>query len=873
MKETYQKTIEEIYSEYQTSKEGLSDKEAERRLGLFGKNVLIQKNKKSKWKIFLSQFKNIMVILLLLVGVMSLVYAIFTSGDFLEPIVILGTSLINCLMGYFQESKAEDALEKLKNYSSAKAKVKRGGDITEIDAKDLVRGDYIILEAGDKIPADARIVESYFAKCDESILTGESMSVDKTEETITKKALIAERTDMVYSGTILVAGKIEAVVTDTGMNTELGKIASTLDSKEEPITPLQVKVNKISTFISCVAAILVAFVLCYGLIMDYTLLNVVMLCISMIVASVPECLPIAITATLSIGVSQMAKKKSIVRNLAAIETLGATEVICTDKTGTLTTNQMEILKVYTNGNLIPLEDIKNYQTFINIMLCCNNSTKDDDGKYRGDAVEVALNQYLEKQKIDVETLQKKKKRVLELPFDSKRKMMSTIYEENNGKVIYTKGSLESLLPRCKSVLIDGKIKPLTTEIKAEYEEMETQLSQDALKVLAFATKEITHDRKEEEEYFKEESDLILVGLTGFKDPARKDVKAAIQECKEAHIRPIMITGDNLETALSIGKEVGICSSDDEGVNASELTHLSKDDWIEYVNKYSVFARVSPEAKVQIVTALQRMGKVVAMTGDGVNDAPAMKLANVGVGMGKSGTDVTKNVADIILLDDSYSTITTAVSEGRRIYDNVIINVLYNLSSNFTEIVIILFGMFMGSNIISALHVLYIDLVADTIPSIALAFEKSSKNNMKRKPNGINRPIFTQFFTAFLVTSVILEAGISLLVYFLFKSQGTELAQTLALLSIVINEFVFAYNCRSLKETIFERGIFSNKHLNLGIFVLLVVQTIVFFTPIGKLFGLVIVKVWQVALVIGINILAFLVLEGLKPILVRLFKDS
>ena len=873
MKETYQKTIEEIYSEYQTSKEGLSDKEAERRLSLFGKNVLIQKNKKSKWKIFLSQFKNIMVILLLLVGVMSLVYAIFTSGDFLEPIVILGTSLINCLMGYFQESKAEDALEKLKNYSSAKAKVKRGGDITEIDAKDLVRGDYIILEAGDKIPADARIVESYFAKCDESILTGESMSVDKTEETITKKALIAERTDMVYSGTILVAGKIEAIVTDTGMNTELGKIASTLDSKEEPITPLQVKVNKISTFISCVAAILVAFVLCYGLIMDYTLLNVVMLCISMIVASVPECLPIAITATLSIGVSQMAKKKSIVRNLAAIETLGATEVICTDKTGTLTTNQMEILKVYTNGNLIPLEDIKNYQTFINIMLCCNNSTKDDDGKYRGDAVEVALNQYLEKQKIDVETLQKKKKRVLELPFDSKRKMMSTIYEENNGKVIYTKGSLESLLPRCKSVLIDGKIKPLTAEIKAEYEEMETQLSQDALKVLAFATKEITHDRKEEAEYFKEESDLILVGLTGFKDPARKDVKAAIQECKEAHIRPIMITGDNLETALSIGKEVGICSSDDEGVNASELTHLTKDDWIEYVNKYSVFARVSPEAKVQIVTALQRMGKVVAMTGDGVNDAPAMKLANVGVGMGKSGTDVTKNVADIILLDDSYSTITTAVSEGRRIYDNVIINVLYNLSSNFTEIVIILFGMFMGSNIISALHVLYIDLVADTIPSIALAFEKSSKNNMKRKPNGINRPIFTQFFTAFLVTSVILEAGISLLVYFLFKSQGTELAQTLALLSIVINEFVFAYNCRSLKETIFERGIFSNKHLNLGIFVLLVVQTIVFFTPIGKLFGLVIVKVWQVALVIGINILAFLVLEGLKPILVRLFKDS
>ena len=872
MKEAYQKSIEEIYEEYHTSREGISKEEATRRSNLFGKNVLIQKNKKSKWQIFLSQFKNIMVILLLLVGVMSLVYAIFTSGDFLEPIVILGTSLINCLMGYFQESKAEDALEKLKNYSSARAKVKRDGNITDIDAKDLVRGDYIILEAGDKIPADARIVESYFGKCDESILTGESMSVDKTEQKIDKNSLIAERTNMVYSGTILVAGKIEAIVTETGMNTELGKIASTLDSKEEPITPLQVKVNKISTFISCVAALLVAFVLCYGLIMDYTLLNVVMLCISMIVASVPECLPIAITATLSIGVSQMAKKKSIVRNLAAIETLGATEVICTDKTGTLTTNQMEILKVFVNGELISLEKIKDYPTLMNIMMYCNNSTKDEHGKYRGDAVEVALNQYLEKNKIEVEKNQKINKRILELPFDSKRKMMSTIYEKNGKKVIYTKGSLESILSRCKFVLLDGKIEPLTRKIQDQYKEIETKLSQDALKVLAFATKEISNEIKQEEDYFKEESNLVLVGLTGFKDPARKDVKAAIQECKEAHIRPIMITGDNLETALSIGKEVGICQSDEEGINANELTELSKDDWIEYVNKYSVFARVSPDAKVQIVTALQRLGKVVAMTGDGVNDAPAMKLANVGVGMGKSGTDVTKNVADIILLDDSYSTITTAVSEGRRIYDNVIINVLYNLSSNFTEIAIILFGMFMGSNIITALHVLYIDLVADTIPSIALAFEKASKNNMKRKPNGIKRPIFTPFFTSFLVTSVILETGISLLIYFLFLSQGIEIAQTLALLSIVINEFVFAYNCRSLKEMIFERGIFSNKHLNLGIFILLIVQALVFFTPVGKLFGLVIVKIWQVALVLGVNILSFLVLELLKPLLVRFFKD-
>ena len=872
MKEVYQKTIEEIYKEYKTSKEGLSDKEADRRLKLFGQNILIEKNRKSNWEIFISQFKNIMIILLLVVGVMSLVYAIFTSGDFLEPIVILGTSLINCLMGYLQESKAENALEKLKNYSSDKAKVKRDNTITEIDSKDIVRGDYLILEAGDKIPADARIVESYFAKCDESILTGESMSVDKTEDTVRSKVLIAERNNMVYSGTILVAGKIEAIVTETGMNTELGKIAATIDSKEEPITPLQVKVNKISTFISGVAAILVAFVLCYGLIMDYTLLNVIMLCISMIVASVPECLPIAITATLSIGVSQMAKEKSIVRNLAAIETLGATEVICTDKTGTLTTNKMEIIKVYTNGKIINLKDIKEYKTLIDIMACCNNSNKDENGKYHGDSVEVALNQYLENQKINVEKLLKTKHRILELPFDSKRKMMSTIYQDGD-KIIYTKGSLESILPKCKFVLVDGNIKLITREIKKQYEEMEHNLSYEALKVLGFAFKIINKEIKNEEDYFKEESDLVLVGLTGFKDPARKDVKAAIEHCKEAHIRPIMITGDNLETALSIGKEVGICKNDEDGINASELVDLSKEDWVEYVSKYSVFARVSPEAKVQIVTALQKLGKVVAMTGDGVNDAPAMKLANVGVGMGKSGTDVTKNVADIILLDDSYSTITTAVSEGRRIYDNVIINVLYNLSSNFTEIAIILIGMFMGSNIISAIHVLYIDLVADTLPSICLAFEKSSKNNMKRKPNGINKPIFTPFFAAFLISSVILEAGISLFVYFLFAKEGLEIAQTLALFSIVINEFVFAYNCRSLKEMIFERGIFSNKHLNIGILALFIVQIIVFFTPVGKLFGLVIINLSQALFVLGINILSFIILELCKPIIVRLFKDN
>ena len=377
MNDAYLKTKEEVLKEYKTSMDGLSNSEAKKRQNLIGKNILIEKNKKSKLSIFLKQFKNVMIILLLVVGLMSLFYAIFTNGDFLEPIVILGTTLVNCIMGYFQESKAEDAIEKLKNYSSEYTTVKRDGKLEKINSEDLVEGDYIILEAGDKVPADARIIESHFAKCDEAILTGESLNVEKIDEVLKGDLIIAERKNMVYSGTVVTAGKIEAIVVDIGMDTELGKIAASIDTSVEPITPLQVKIKKISSFISGIAAFLVAFVMCYGIIMDYSLLNVFMLSISMIVASVPECLPIAITATLSIGVSEMAKKKSIVRNLAAIETLGATEVICTDKTGTLTTNKMEVIKIYTDNNIINLRDIKNNPELIDIMALCNNAAFDN----------------------------------------------------------------------------------------------------------------------------------------------------------------------------------------------------------------------------------------------------------------------------------------------------------------------------------------------------------------------------------------------------------------------------------------------------------------------------------------------------------------
>ena len=866
MEKAYQKTNEELLKELETSMKGLTEQEAKARRHKFGLNTLVDKNKRTKLEIFLSQFKNMMIILLLIVGFLSLIYSLVTEEDFLEPLVILGTTLVNCIMGYLQEDKAEDATNKLKKYSANYITVKRGGKTKEINAKYLVPGDYIILEAGDKIPADARIIKNYFGKTDESILTGESQNVDKIDEVIEKDAILAETYNMLYSGTVLTSGKVEAIVTDTGMNTELGHIAASLDSKEEPATPLQTKVAKVTKFITGVAFFLVIFVLVYGYFNDYTILSLIMLCISMIVASVPESLTIAITATLSIGVSQMAKKKSIVKNLAAIETLGATEVICTDKTGTLTENKMQLMKIVVGANEEPLESLKDNQILINIMDNANAATLNEDNKYSGDAMDVAIKNYLQENKIK----STKAKKIIELPFDSDRKMMSTVYEENGKTYLYIKGSLESLAKRSKKIEKNGKTVEITTRDINSLKREEKMMSEESLKVLAFAYKEIKKTITKEEDYFKEEKDLTLVGIAGFKDPIRENIKESIKRCQEAGIRVVMLTGDNLETAMAIAKEAGICKSEKECVNASTLTAV---DIKENINKYNVYARVSPDTKLQIVKAFQKKRKVVAMTGDGVNDAPAIKLANVGVGMGKSGTDVTKDVSDIILLNDSFETITTAVSEGRRIYNNVISNILYNLSSNFTEILIIIFGMFTGNTIISAIHVLYIDLVADTVPSIALAYEGSSKNIMKEKPNGLNKRIFTNFFMAFLILSVILETLLSLFVFYHFLPLGHEIASTLALLSVVLNEFIFAYNCRSLKEQIHKRGLFSNKPLNIGILVLILVQVAVFFTPLGKIFGLTTITISQFIYVFVVNIISLIIIELLKPYLVKKFRDE
>ena len=868
--------MKDVLKSVKTSENGLSKKEAKKRLEQNGENVIQGKKRRSKLQILLAQFKNFMVILLLVVGILSLFYAMFETHDYLDSIVILGTTLINVFMGYLQEDKAEDAVEKLKQYNITKVSVLRDGVMEEVPSTQLVVGDIITLEAGDSIPADARIIESYFAKADESILTGESNSVSKNEEVLNKAVSLHERSNMVYAGTNLVSGKVVAVVVATSMQTEIGRIAKAINTSEEPTTSLQVKVKKVSTFITMVAILLVIFVLVFSIIKDYDMLTIVMLCISMIVASVPECLPIAITSTLMIGVKAMAKKKTVVRNMAAIETLGATEIICTDKTGTLTLNQMEVVSCYFNLEDTNFDDFApTKDSVVSLILAlCNTSTKNKKGEYVGDAVDVALLNFLESKKVSSNAVKKQYKKVVEIPFDSDRKMMSFVYQKNDKKSIFTKGSTESVLKNCSYVLKNGKVKKLTKADKTMILDVEESFSRAALKVIALAYKEDVPTYSEEEKYKSEEKGLTFVGLVEMKDPARSDVKNAILKCKSAHIRPIMITGDSLDTAIAIALEVGIIEPGEEGILGSELSKMTPRELKKCVNRYNVFARVSPDHKYMLVDALQRQGKVVAMTGDGVNDAPALQMANVGIGMGASGTDVTKSVSDILLLDDSFSTIVTAVSEGRRIYDNVIANVLYNLSSNFTEIVLIILGMFLNNQIILALHVLYIDLVADTLPSICLAFESASKKNMKKNPNGLDKPIFTPYFLAFLILSVIVEAGVSLLVYFVsIEPLGVSMAQTLALLSVVLNEFVFAYNCRSLREGIFDKGLFSNKQLNLGILILIGVQLLVFLTPIGSIFSLEVVNIGVFILVFAVNLISLLIIEAFKPILNRIFPEE
>jgi len=848
----YSKNEEEIFKSLNSNINGLDSKEAKKRLSNYGQNIILSKKKKPWILRFLKQFNDTMIIILLVVALLLYFYGYFYSHEYTDTIVILFVVFINAIVGFIQEEKATLILRDLKKYETSTCKVKRNDKIIVINTKELVPGDIIYLESGETVPADIRILSCENLKVDESALTGESVPVQKSSDVLKENLIIQEQKNMLFLGTNITNGKCTGIVVSTGKNSELGKIALSLNEIDRIETPLQLKIKELSKKITLIVFIILIFIFILALINKYTILEIIMLCSSLAVAAIPEGLPTVITITLSVGISNLAKKKTVVKQMQAVETLGAIDIICSDKTGTITQNKMSV-----NEEYILDENMLNY-----ICALCNDGLIYKD-KYVGDPTETCLYDYLYNKKLDPLKIRKKCKRILDIPFDSERKMFTTLNKIDNDIYILCKGSMDSLIE---------KVNLTKSEKKNVLDKVKT-LSKDALRTLGFAYKKINYIPKDIKELEKEENNLSFAGILGMIDPPRESVKKSVELCKNAGIRPIMITGDSIDTATAIAKNVGIIDNDSEAMLGSELDKYNDKELKDIVKKYSVFARVNPSHKERIVFALQNSGKIVAMTGDGVNDAPAIKDAHVGVGMGITGTDVTKSASDIVLMDDSFSTIVVAVEEGRRIYNNIRNNIVFSLSSNFAEIFTIVIGLLTKTTILLPIYILFIDLVTDSIPSICLSFEKSEDGIMNKKPRGINKPLFTSFIKSCIVSSAIIETIFVVITYFIsLKIYGQETAMSLALLSMVVQEIVYSVSCRNLKQSVIKQGLFSNKTMNYGLLLILLIEFIVFVTPLGKLISITSIDFALILVVFLINLMSIFIYELIKPLLVRYFKD-
>ena len=848
----YSKNEEEIFKTLNSNIDGLDSKETEKRLNDYGQNIILNK-KKTPWILrFLKQFNDTMIIILLVVALLLYFYGYFYSHEYTDTIVILFVVFINAIVGFIQEEKAALILRDLKKYETSTCKVKRNDKIIVINTKELVPGDIIYLEFGETVPADIRILSCESLKVDESALTGESVPVQKSANVLKENLILQEQKNMLFLGTSITNGKCTGIVISTGKNTEIGKIALSLNEIDRIETPLQLKIKELSKKITFIVFIILIFIFILALINKYTILEIIMLCSSLAVAAIPEGLPTVITITLSVGISNLAKKKTVVKQMQAVETLGAIDIICSDKTGTITQNKMTVKEEYVID-----ENMLNY-----ICALCNDGLIYED-KYVGDPTETCLYDYLYNKKIDSLKLRKKCERILDIPFDSDRKMFTTLNKIDNDVYILCKGSMDSLIEKVN----------LSKTEKQEVLDKVKSFSKNALRTLGFAYKKLDYIPKDIKELEKGESNLSFAGILGMIDPPRESVKKSVILCKNAGIRPIMITGDSIDTATAIAKDVGIISNDDEAILGSELDKYNDKELKNIVKQYSVYARVNPYHKERIVFALQNSGKIVAMTGDGVNDAPAIKDAHVGVGMGITGTDVTKSASDIVLMDDSFSTIVVAVEEGRRIYNNIRNNIVFSLSSNFAEIFTIIIGLFSKTTILLPIYILFIDLVTDSIPSICLSFEKSENGIMDKKPRGINKPLFTPFIKSCIASSAIIETIFVVLTYFIsLKVYGQETAMSLALLSMVVQEIVYSISCRNLKQSVVKQGLFSNKAMNYGLLLILLIELIVFVTPVRKLISITSIDISLILVVFLINFMAIFIYELIKPLLVKWFKD-
>ena len=852
---------EEVFKKLKTSqKSGITKEEVQSRQKEYGKNKLEDKPKEPMIIKFIKQFNDFMIIILIVASVVSAIISTMQGeNDYVDSIIIIAIVILNAIMGVIQEAKAEKSIEALKQMTPPKAKVIRDNITNEINAEELVPGDIIILEAGNYVPADCRLIESFNLKIEESSLTGETEAVLKDSNMICKKDIpLGDMLNMAFMASIVVNGHAKAVVTETGMNTKVGKIANMIIQDEAPETPIQKKLSQVGKVLGivCLAICLIIFVI--GLIKNIEPMEMFMTSVGLAVAAIPEGLPAIVTIMLSIGVTKMAKKNSIIRKLPAVETLGSSSVICSDKTGTLTQNKMKVVEVISENSNFAIE-------LATMCTDCNIVYENGNTEVKGEPTEVAIvNKGIQDGKNKAE-LYHQMPRINEIPFDSSRKMMTTIHKIGNKYRIITKGAPDVLLDKCKKQIQNNTYQTKMIE-KSRVQTKNLQMAQKALRVIAIAYKDVDYlPQKIESKTI--ENDLTFVGLIGMIDPPRKGVKEAVRTCKKAGIKTVMITGDHIATATAIAKELDILGIKDKAITGQELDKIPQEKLEREIKEYSVFARVTPEHKVRIVKAWQKTGSVVAMTGDGVNDSPALKNANIGIAMGKNGTDVAKNASDMILADDNFVTIVEAVKQGRNIYDNIRKAIHFLIATNIGEIVTIFMGLILGfKSPLLAIQLLWVNLVTDSLPAIAIGLEPPEKDIMHRKPVDSKKGIFSDgLWNKIIVEGIMI--GILTLVAFSIgnKYYGLEVGRTMAFIAIGVLELVHSFNIKS-EQSIFKIGIFENKFL-IGSFILgIFVQTIVVIIPsLAEIFKLVPLNQTQWIITLFISILPIPIMELQKKV--------
>ena len=861
-----------VLSDVRSTEGGLSGQEAAKRLKEHGKNKLVEGKKASLLKRLVKQLMDPMILILLAAAAISGVLAVIEGESFADVIIILAVVIINAVLGVYQENKAEKAIEALQEMSAATSKVLRDGKIMTVHSEDLVVGDIVLSEAGDAVPADGRLIENASLKIEEAALTGESVPVTKFIDIInlsteTKDIPLGDRKNMVYMGSTVVYGRGKAVITATGMDTEMGKIADALAKAEEGQTPLQMKLSQLSKILTwlvlgiCAVIFVVQIVRAGGFDFE-TILNSFMVAVSLAVAAIPEGLAAVVTVVLSIGVTNMSKRNAIIRRLTAVETLGCAQIICSDKTGTLTQNKMTVLDFFG-------EDENHLAQAM--ALCCDAELA-EDGTVTGEPTEAALVVWANKLGFAKSVLKEKYPRSGEAPFDSGRKMMSTVHRAENGFIQYTKGAPDVILDKCVTYLKDGVAVPMTDEYRQEILNGNKSMADKALRVLACAQSvwEAEPASYEAEEL---EKDLCFVGLSGMIDPVRPEVKDAIAECNSAGITAIMITGDHIDTAVAIAKELGILKEGKKAITGSQLGDMSDEEFAKELKNIGVYARVQPEHKTRIVNAWRDAGYVTAMTGDGVNDAPSIKSADIGVGMGITGTDVTKNVADMVLTDDNFATIVGAVEEGRRIYDNIRKAIQFLLGSNMSEVISIFVSTLLGFTILKPVHLLWINLVTDCFPALALGMEKAEPDIMKRSPRDAKAGIFSGGMGVDIAYQGAMVSALVLLSYFIghyMESGVWEIADssegmTMAFLTMSMAEIFHSFNMRSQRSSIFKLGS-QNKLLNIAAVVTLVATTLVCEVPfLANAFGFSAVSFAEYVIAIGLGVCVVPIVEVVKLI--------